>query len=325
MQEPRPHGRLARFFFMHLGTLIGIVVYIVLGEAAAWSADGVARALWAALGVHSAYMAVAFTHGELKQFDVAFWLLYATGALAAAGGASPVLGLFQRYAGALIFSTLTLTALVPLLLGRTPFTVYHALRQAPRWQWRTPSFREVCRVMAWFWVLVFAVGAALCIARPTDPMFTLVYPNLLVFLIGLPAGRWLPPLWLQRFPPPLPDTAEALIMGMPFALDPVAARDARAVIEFRVSGDAPGNYWLQVGGGRCESFEGRAERPDLVVHTPDHVWVGIAHGRLDGTQALLQGQYRAEGDLSMLAKLQQWFHPPMIRDVDPEAPRSTTG
>jgi hypothetical protein len=218
-----------------------------------------------------------------------------------------VLGLFQRYAGALIFTTLTLTALVPLLLGRTPFTVYHALRQTPCWQWRTPSFAAVCRVMAGFWTLVFVAAVALCIARPTDPMFTLVYPNLLVFLIGMPAGRWLPPLWLRRFPPPLPDTAESLIMGMPFALDTAAAKDARAVIQFRVSGEAPGDYWLQVDGGRCESFEGCAQRPDLVVHTPDHVWVGIAHGRLDGAQALLQGKYRAEGDLSMLAKLQEWF------------------
>jgi hypothetical protein len=307
MQEPRPHGRLARFFFMHLGTLIGILVYLVLGERAAWSADGVARALWTAFAAHTAYVALAFTQGEIKQFDVGFWLLFAVGALAAAVGATPLLALFQRYAGALIFTTLTLTALVPLLLGRTPFTVYHAVRQTPRWQWRTPSFREVCRVMAWFWVLVFAAGAALCIARPTDPMFTLVYPNLLVFLIGMPAGRWLPPLWLRRFPPPLPDRAEELIMGMPFALDAAAARDARAVIQFRVSGDQPGDYWLRLDSGQCESFEGSAPRPDLVVHTPDEVWVGIAHGRLDGTQALLQGKYRVEGDFSMLAKLQQWF------------------
>lgn len=307
IQEPHPHGRLVRFFFMHLGTVIGIVVYLVLGERAAWSADGVARAIWTAFAVHTAYAALALTQGELKQFDLGFWLLFAGGAIAAALGATPVLALFQRYAGALIFTTLTLTALVPLLLGRTPFTVYHAVRQTPRWQWRTPSFREVCRVMAGFWVLLFVAAAALCVARPTDPVFTLVYPNLLVFLIGMPAGRWLPPLWLRRFPPPLPDTAEALIMGMPLALDAAAARDARAVIQFRVSGKEPGDYWLRVEGGRSESFEGTAQRADLTVHTPDHVWVGIAHGRLDGARALLEGKYRAEGDLSVLTKLQEWF------------------
>ena len=307
MQEPRQHAPVTRFFFMHLGTLIGVVTYVVLGERAGWSADGVARALWTALAVHSAYVALALAQGELKQFDVAFWLLFAAGTLAAAAGAKPALALFQHYAGALIFTALTLTALVPPLLGRRPFTVYHAVREAPRWQWQTPAFREVCRVMAGFWALVFAAGAALCVARPTDPTFTLVYPNLLVFLIWMPAGRWLPPLWLRRFPPPLPDTAESLIMGMPLALYALAARDARAVIQFRVSGDAPGDYWLRVEDGRSESFEGTAPRADLTVHTPDHVWVGISHGRLDGTQALLQGHYRVEGDVAVLAKLQEWF------------------
>lgn len=307
MQEPRPHSRPVRFFFMHLGTLIGVVVYIVLGERAGWTTAGVEHALRMALGVHTTYMLLAFWRGELKQFDVGFWLLFALGVLAAALGATPVLALYQRYAGTLIFTTLALTALVPLLAGRTPFTVYHGLRQAPRWQWRTASFLQVARVMAAFWVLVFAAAAALCALRPADPMFTFVYPNLLVFLIGMPAGRWLPPLWLRRFPPPLPDSAAPLIMGLPFVFDAAAAGDARAVIQFRVSGATPGDYWLRVADRRCESFEGTAPEADLTVHTPDHVWVGIAHGRLDGAQALTEGKYRVEGDALVLAKLQVWF------------------
>ena len=307
MQQPRPHGRLVRFFFMHLGTLIGIVVYIVLGERAGWTAAGVGHALRMALGAHTAYVLLAFWQGEVKQFDVGFWLLFALGVLAAALGVTPVLALYQRYAGALIFTTLALTALVPLLAGRTPFTVYHALRQTPRWQWRTASFHEIARVMAGFWAIVFAAAAALCVLRPTDPTFTFVYPNLLVFLVGMPAAWWLPPLWLRRFPPPLPDRAEPLIMGLPFVFDAAEAGEARAVVQFHVSGDEPGAYWLRVADRRCESFEGTAPAADLTVHTPDYVWVGIAHGRVDGAQALVDGQYRVEGDALVLAKLQEWF------------------
>ena len=70
-----------------------------------------------------------------------------------------------------------------------------------------------------FSVLIFAASAVLCAVRPTDPMFTVVYPNLLI-AVGVSAARWLPPLWFRRFPPPLPDRAEPLIIGMPFAFIP---------------------------------------------------------------------------------------------------------
>ena len=71
-------------------------------------------------------------------------------------------------------------------------------------------------------------------------------------------------------------------MGMPMAFNARSARDARATIQFCVSGAEPGDYWLRIADGKCESFEGVADRPDLTVHTPDTVWLQIAHGKLDG-------------------------------------------
>jgi hypothetical protein len=196
---------------------------------------------------------------------------------------------------------------IPLVLGREPFTVWFGVRQTPRWQHGTPAFMAVSRAMAGFWAAVFFTAAALCAARPTDPMFTAVYPNLLILLVGIPANRWFPPLWMRMFPAPLPDRAEPLIMGMPLVFDPAAASDVRALIQFRVSGTAPGDYYLRIDRGRCESFEGTAEGPDLTVHTPDEVWVDIIRGTLDGTQALMERRYAVEGDVLLLAKLSEWF------------------
>ena len=292
---------------MHLGTLVSVVVYVTISGRAAYSAAGVTRALWIALGTHTGYVLLARSLGELKQLDVGLWILFAVGAVAAAAGVTPVLGLFQRYTGALLFTTFGLTAALPLLLGREPFTVYYGVRQVPAWQTRTATFLHLSRVMAAFWTLVFFASAALCVARPTDPMFTFVYPNAIIFVIGMPAALWLPPLYLRVIPPPLPDAAEPLIMGLPFVFDPRAAGDASAVIQFRVTGACPGEYWVRVGDGRCATFEGSAPRADLTVHTPDEVWVDIAHGRLDGNQALADGRYRAEGDLLILAKFEAWF------------------
>jgi hypothetical protein len=123
------------------------------------------------------------------------------------------------------------------------------------------------------------------------------------------ANLWLPLLYFKVFPPSLPRAVDALVMGMPLAFDRRAARDARASIQFRVSGDEAGDYYLRIERGTCRSFEGMAPAADLTVYTPDEVWVRIARGELDGGKALAEGLYRAEGDLDVLAKLGDWFPP----------------
>lgn len=303
---PPPRARALRVFFAHLGTLVSIVVYVVIAGRAGWSADGVTRGVWTALALQSAYLSLAWRLGEHKQLDVVLWMLYAVGAAAALAGIAPVLGAYQRYFGALLFGSFAIAAVVPLLLGRDPFTVWHAVRQTPRWQHGTPAFAATTRVLAGFWGAIFLAAALLCAARPADPLFTLVYPNLLV-VVGVSASRWLPPLWFKRFPPALPDRAEPLIMGMPLVFDARAAQDARALIQFRVSGEQAGDYFVRVAGGRCESFAGSTDGADLTLHVPDDVWVRIVSGELDATRAIMERRMAVEGEYGLLAKLREWF------------------
>lgn len=295
---------MSRFFFMHLGSFVAVFLYIALLESA-----GVAPALWIALGAHTAYAALARWHGEHKHFDLGIWLLFALGAVSSLAGVEPVVALYRRYFGVLLFGTLALTALIPLLLGRETFTYYFARRQMPAWQLRMPVFDAISRVMTGWWVFVFTLAAAFCAARPADWRFTLLLPNLAVFLLGMPAAVWLPALYTRLLPPPTPEAIEPLILGMPSVFDRRAAADARATIQFHVSGAEAGDYHLRIAGGRCESAEGLAKAPDLVVRTPDTVWKRIARGELDGGQALAGGLYAAEGDLAVLTKLSAWFPP----------------
>ncbi len=295
------------FFFMHLGTLIGIIVYFQVLERGYYTPEAVRSATVAGLVVHGIYMAVARWRGYLKQLDVGVWLLFAFGATCAFAGIEPVVGLFQRYSPGLLFTALGLTALIPLLLGRETFTYFYGRRHSPRWQQSLPEFAAINRVMTAFWTLTFFGAAAITLIAPTDPMFTVVYPNLLVLLVGIPAQFWLPGLYLKVYPPGLPTSAEALIMSMPFVFDPKAAGETKAHIQFRVSGDQPGDYYLRILRGRCESFEGVAKTPDLTVHTPPAVWMQIARGELDGNKALMEGLYRAEGDYLLLAKMPELF------------------
>jgi hypothetical protein len=282
-------ARVLRFFFMYLGPLVTIVVYFAVFGAAGDSMSGVRTALFVALGMQSAYIAAAWLLGEHKQFDFGIWLMFAIGTFAASISFTPLLALYQAYSPALVFVTLGLTAGIPPLCGFEPSTAHFMRRQLPRWQLKLPISMRIGTVIGYFWAALFLVAAGLCAYAPRDPRFTTLYPNLLVVVVGMTAGRWLPPLYLKLFPLALPTSVEPMIMGMPLAFDRRAAGTARASVQFCVSGAEPGNYRVRVGDGRCESFEGIAPAPDLVVHTPDTVWMRIVRGELDGARALAAG------------------------------------
>ena len=300
-------GRAVRFFFMYLGNLVVIVIYFTLCGRADYSVDGIRNALAVALAVHSGYMVVASYCGELKQFDFGLLALFALGAAAAWTGTSTPIFVFQHYSPALIPATLGIVAVLPLLLGLGPFTLHFARRQVPRWQQQTPQFAAINRAMTLYWAILFFAAAGLAAWAPTDWRFTALYPNLVIFGAGMTAGLWLPGLYLKCFPGELPQSVEALIMGMPFAFARRAAGDARATIQFCVSGAQHGDYYLHVEAGRCQSFEGLAPAPNLTIRTLDSVWLRVVRGELVGADALEQGLYHAEGDLGVLAKMGEWF------------------
>jgi hypothetical protein len=300
-------ARVSRFFFMHLGSFVAVFVYFGVLGAGGEATRAVPHAMRVGLAVMTAYVALAWSRGEAKHFDAGLWTMFALGTVVTTIGPAWIDELLQVYSGTLLFGTLALTALVSLLVGREPFTMWFARRQLPRWQLEVPETADVVRVMAAYWVGIFALAAALTAWGPRDWRFAILYPNLLVFALGMTATVWLPLLYFRVRPPAFPRTAEALIMGMPFAFDRRAARDVRATIQFCVTGDRPGEYHVRIERGRCRTFEGRAPAADLTVHTPGDVWLGIVRGDLDGERALMEGRYRADGDLAVLTSLAGWF------------------
>ena len=62
-------SRALRFFFMHLGSLVAVIVYFHLYGASGYSEEGLRSALLTALVVKSGYMALAYWYGEHKHFD----------------------------------------------------------------------------------------------------------------------------------------------------------------------------------------------------------------------------------------------------------------
>ncbi len=299
--------RVVRGLFMHLGSMVAVIVYLGTAGGGGFALPAVQHGLRVALVVHVVYMAVATAVGERKQFDWGMLAMFGLGALGAWLAPDVVLPLFQRYFGVILFAALALTALIPLLLGRETFTYYYARRQGPAWQEKLPEFPALNRFMTGYWALLFVIAGGLVAWAPLDWRFTLLYPNLVIFGLGMTAPLWLLPLYFKWKPPALPTSIEPVLLGMPLAFDRKAAQTARASFQFHVSGAEAGDYVIRVADGRCESFAGRTPAPDVTVHTPDAVWLRIVRGELDGIHALQEGLYRADGDLLLLARLSEWF------------------
>jgi hypothetical protein len=309
MTSSESAGSRPRFeaFFVHVGSFVAVIVYFVIHGMASAPAEGARIALPVALVVMSVYMLAAHRRRLLKHFDFGLWSMFAVGSASVLGGWEAARSLFADYSAAILFCTLCLVAVVPPLVGREPFTMFFARRGTPAWQQRTRDFVIINWIItAWFAVL-FAAAAVLAARAPHDLLFTFVYPNLLIFVAGLPSQFWLPPLYLRLFGPQPPETVEAAILGMPLTFDAKAAEGANATIQFRVSGADGGDFWLRVADGACEGFEGRAAAADLTITTPNSVWLGIARGEFDGPQALLDGRFSIEGDSSILLRFREWF------------------
>ncbi len=102
-------------------------------------------------------------------------------------------------------------------------------------------------------------------------------------------------------------SCRTLVAGMTTTFDSKAAGDLDARIEFRIAGADPGTYHLAVARGACRFEDGPAGSPALTIEAPSNVWAAIATGRRDGRQALMEGAYRARGDLALLLRMGEIF------------------
>ncbi|MCJ7510410.1 MAG: SCP2 sterol-binding domain-containing protein [Dehalococcoidia bacterium] len=105
----------------------------------------------------------------------------------------------------------------------------------------------------------------------------------------------------------LPTTTKGGLMAMPENFKPDKAAGASAVIQFKVTGAEPGNYYLEVKDGKCNATEGEHASPTLTINTPSDVWLKIMRRELDATTAFMSGQFTFTGDMGTLMQMGSWF------------------
>ena len=108
-------------------------------------------------------------------------------------------------------------------------------------------------------------------------------------------------------PPQSMDSMRDLLSGMAFSFDPKAAGDLKAAIQFDVTDEDPGQYYLDIAEGRCTAYAGQHPSPTMTLTTPSTVWMAISRGEMTGAGALMSGKYSVKGDLSLLMRMGKLF------------------
>ncbi len=104
-----------------------------------------------------------------------------------------------------------------------------------------------------------------------------------------------------------PKTVQQAIEGMTLSVDPNKAKDLNATIQFNVSGEDGGNYYLTLADGKCTFTKGIIPEPTLTINTPADVWLKIARKEMKGAMALMTGKYKAKGQIGLLMKMDRIF------------------
>jgi putative sterol carrier protein len=105
----------------------------------------------------------------------------------------------------------------------------------------------------------------------------------------------------------LPTTCKEGLLAMPGTFKPDKAAGASAIVQFKVTGAEPGNYYIEVKEGKCSATEGEHASPTLTINTPSDIWLKIMRRELDATTAFMSGQFTFTGDMGTLMQMGSWF------------------
>ncbi len=90
-------------------------------------------------------------------------------------------------------------------------------------------------------------------------------------------------------------------------------------VQYEVTGDAGGAWYLEVEQDRFHPSEGKHGAPEVTVTIAAEDWLGLHDGSLDGAAAFMSGKLQVAGDFELAASLGQVF-PPVERGSAPRHP-----
>jgi len=105
-------------------------------------------------------------------------------------------------------------------------------------------------------------------------------------------------------------TPEMVFDQMPTYFQADKASGTNANIQFDLSGEQGGKWWIKILDGQASSGTGDVENPNLTLMADARDYVKIAMGQMDATAAFMQGKLKIKGDMGLAIKMQSLFKRP---------------
>ena len=103
--------------------------------------------------------------------------------------------------------------------------------------------------------------------------------------------------------PNVADIQQAMVDGF----QPDKAEGVDAVIQFDLSGDDGGQFYLVVKDQTVAAHEGQAENPKMTLKSTTEDYYNVATGKTNAMQAFMSGKIKISGDMGLAMKMQQMF------------------
>jgi putative sterol carrier protein len=100
---------------------------------------------------------------------------------------------------------------------------------------------------------------------------------------------------------------QELFDRLPGAFIPEKAAGIDAVIQFTLSGDKGGDWWVAIRNNVCTVENGIAQLPTLVFAATAQDCLDIFTGKLDAVKAFMQGKIKLKGNFNLAMKLTGMF------------------
>lgn len=99
------------------------------------------------------------------------------------------------------------------------------------------------------------------------------------------------------------EIAEMMVGGF----DASKAQGVNATLQFDLSGDDGGQFYLAIDDGTITKHEGVADNPNMTLKSSAEDYYAVATGKLNPMQAFMSGKIKIQGDMSMAMKMQSMF------------------
>jgi multimeric flavodoxin WrbA/putative sterol carrier protein len=110
-----------------------------------------------------------------------------------------------------------------------------------------------------------------------------------------------------------------LFEAMPHGLNKKLANGIDTIVQFHLTGQEPTDGYLTIKDLECTYTEGIHPNPKTTIKSDSGLWLEISNNEVSGDWAYINKKYSAEGDMTILLKLNELFSPPRKAEEEPKA------